>query len=153
MNGLGARIAFGWMGAELGGTIGTGAGPYGTAIGAVLGGLAGLFGGEALIKGIEEAANRLTGIVSSNGNSVSEAKAPEAMTNADGSTTIAAFNPDKNKPAIIKTFDREGRLTGETRFDYDPLTDIKTRETDLDGSGVVQSEKHYNRETGKLSLT
>jgi len=127
MNALGARLAFGWLGVEMGAP----AGPYG----AVLGGLAGLIGGEALVKGIEKIANQLTGLLNSNGTKTYEAKAPEATINPDGSTTITTFNPDNNKPSSNKTYDKQGRLTQSVtnyedgafyQADYQPDSNLGT---------------------------
>ncbi|WP_163264247.1 AHH domain-containing protein [Chelativorans alearense] len=59
MNGLGARLAFGWMGAEWGATAGMAAGPWGALAGGALGGVAGVLGGEALVNAIAGAGRKI----------------------------------------------------------------------------------------------
>jgi hypothetical protein len=155
MNGLGARLAFGWMGGEMGAAAGAGAGLYGALIGAALGGLAGLFGGEAAVKGIETVADKLAGVVGVGGpatgkRSGTPAKAPQATSHPDGSTSITVFNSENNRPSSVKTYDKNGKLIGETKTHYDPLTGVKIREESFDGAGKLTEAKTFDRQSGQL---
>lgn len=132
MSGLGARMAFGWLGAEWGASIGRGAGLYGVLGGAALGGLAGVIGGEALVKAIQDAANWFTGAVGleKNVTSITPAKAPEARIGADGSTTITEFNRNNDKSSNITTYDNQGRLTRSDTIHADGSIQGKTYQPD-----------------------
>lgn len=138
LNGLGARLAFGWMGAQWGGSAGVGAGPYGALIGVVLGGATGVIGGEAAVKAIEKAAKEISEALGLSSGEVTLAvsvRQPETILNPDGTKTITEFNPENNQPSSIKTYDKDGKLKSQTETEYDPLTHVKTRESVFDGSG------------------
>ncbi len=152
LNGLGARLAFGWMGAQWGGSAGVGAGPYGALIGVVLGGATGVIGGEAAVKAIEKAAKEISEALGLSSGEVTLAvsvRQPETILNPDGTKTITEFNPENNQPSSIKTYDKDGKLKSQTETEYDPLTHVKTRESVFDGSGKQINDKYFDRTTGK----
>ncbi|MBC2887735.1 AHH domain-containing protein [Ochrobactrum sp. CM-21-5] len=163
MNGLGARLAFGWLGAQWGASLGAGAGIYGTVIGGALGGIAGVLGGEELVRGIERVANQFAGLINPQGNAATPVKAPEAESSG-GNTVITEFDPKSTRPTLVTTYNPLGKVTQQMRPQFDLQTGLKTREeiSDADGklqivrsfapgTGKLASETNYDRSTGKVS--
>lgn len=63
MNGLMARLSYGWVGSEVGLAFGAPGGPWGMGAGAVVGGIGGIFIGEAWVQALEGVGEKLMGML------------------------------------------------------------------------------------------